>query len=70
MPLIATIQSIVDERVTLEFEDGQILTVPATAIGGSPVEGARVALAVFPLGGEDAGRSQLARDLLNELLSA
>jgi hypothetical protein len=68
MPLKAKIQSISGERATLVLEDGQTLSVALTQIEGTAKEGAEVAVIVAALGAEDAGRSALARNLLNELL--
>lgn len=70
MSLKAKVVSSTNERATLEFEDGQMLTVPLTAIEGQPKSGMEVALVVAALGAEDAGRQAIARDLLNNLLSS
>ena len=54
----------------LRFEDGQTVTVPIAACEGAPVVGGAVRLIVAALGSEDAGRQDLARELLNEILGA
>lgn len=64
----ATVQSIEGARVTLGFEDGQQLTVPTEACEGIPKVGAKVRVIAAVLGSEDAGRTALARELLNEIL--
>jgi hypothetical protein len=64
----AKITSLDANRVTLTLEDGQVLSLPAAAVSGQIKSGQEALLAVFPLGGEEAGRQQLARDFLNEIL--
>lgn len=68
--LRATVQTVEGERVTLAFADGQILKVPLAACEGQPKSGAEVRVLAAVLGSEDAGRAALARELLNEILSA
>jgi hypothetical protein len=66
--LKAKIERIEGERVMVVFEDGQRLTVPRTAIEGVVGVGQDIVLVAAVLGGEDAGRSRLAQEILNELL--
>jgi hypothetical protein len=70
MSLKAKISSIEGERATLVFEDGQKLTVPTASVEGILKVGQDAALIIAGIGSEDAGRKQLAQDLLNELLKA
>ncbi|MFA4954311.1 MAG: hypothetical protein WC641_03300 [Patescibacteria group bacterium] len=64
----AKITNLDESRVTLTLEDGQVLSLPAAAVSGQIKPGQEALLAVFPVGGEEAGRQQLARDFLNEIL--
>lgn len=68
MSLKAKVLSVAGDRVSLGFDDGQKLTLPAAAVEGSPKEGSEVSLVATAVGSEDAGRTALARHLLNELL--
>lgn len=70
MSLKATIASVTGDRVTVAFEDGQTLDLPASAFEGAPAAGLDVGAVFAVSGAEDAGRQALARDLLNSLLSA
>ncbi len=56
------------EQVKVELGDGQVLSLPLSAMEGTPKEGMEVALIAAALGSEDAGRQALARHLLNGLL--
>lgn len=56
------------DRATLTGEDGQIIRLPLSSFDGSPRLDSEVVLRAVVVGGADAGQSQLARDLLNELL--
>jgi|GEM_PF-6017590 len=68
MSFNAKVQSISGERITLVFEDGQQLTVAPSVVEGNVKEGMDVSLLVTSLGAEDAGRTLLAREILNSLL--
>lgn len=68
MSLKAKISSLDKNSVNLTLEDGQVLSLPLAALRGQIKPGQDALLAVFPLGGEDAGRQELARDFLNEIL--
>jgi hypothetical protein len=68
--LKAKIASITNDKATISFEDGQTLIVSTASIEGTPKAGADVACVLASLGSEDAGRTRLAQDLLNELLKA
>jgi len=66
--LKAKIAAFTGERVTLEFEDGQFLTVATSVIEGVPKLGMDICVVLAAPGAEDAGRQILAKDLLNSLL--
>ena len=66
----AKIVSITNDTSVVSFEDGQTLTIPTSSIEGSPKVGAEIVCVFASLGSEDAGRTRLAQDLLNELLKA
>ena len=68
--LNAKLTSISDEKAIVSFEDGQQLTIPISAIEGTPKEGQECAVIIAALGTEDAGRQRIAQHLLNELLKA
>jgi hypothetical protein len=68
MHLKAKIVSLSDERATLEFDDGQKITIPKETIEGIIKPGVEIGVVLVALGAEDAGRQVLARDLLNSLL--
>ncbi len=70
MPFLkATIKSISDERVTLVFENGVTTDLPSALLEGAPHEGADVRFRAAVLGGEDAGQTHLAKELINEILA-
>lgn len=69
MSLRATIRVIEGDRVTVAFEDGQTVVVPASACEGKPAVGADVRLLVVIPSAEDSGRQALAKELLNEILT-
>lgn len=69
MSLRATIRVIEGDRLTVALEDGQTLTVPASACEGKPTVGAEVRMIVTAPAAEDAGRQALAKELLNEILA-
>ncbi len=52
----------------IQTADGQILNIEIDNLEGQAKEGQEVALVAAVLGGEEAGRQELARHLLNELL--
>lgn len=66
--LKGTIHSINGDQVTVGFSDGQTIRVPVSAVEGAVVPGGEVFLILTNPGGEQAARSQFARDLLNQLL--
>ena len=66
--LKAKITKIENETMTLQLPDGQSLALPLQAVEGEGKPGQEAALLVVSLGGEEAGRQELARHLLNELL--
>ena len=68
MSIKANVASMTDAIVTLNLPDGQALSVPRESIEGSIAVGQDVRLQVVPVGGEDAGRGAIARDIVNELL--
>ena len=70
MSLNAKIESLNGERVTLVFDDGQKLVVPAAFVDGAAKVWQDVAVVVEVSGSEDSGRARVARELLNELLKA
>ncbi len=69
MSLSATVQSIDGEVAVLALDDGQTLRVPLSACEGQAKPGLKVRLVVAMIGSEDAGRTGLARELLNEILA-
>lgn len=66
----AKIVSITNEKAVVSLEDGQTLTLPVPSIEGTPKQGSDIVVVAACLGSEDAGRTKLAQDLLNELLKA
>ncbi|MFZ2804013.1 MAG: hypothetical protein WA001_02205 [Patescibacteria group bacterium] len=68
MPITAKVLSITGDRVSLGFGDGQKVELPVSVFEGTPKEGLDVTLLALVLGSEDAGRTAVARNLLNELL--
>jgi len=66
--LKAKVAKIENQTVTLELADGQSLALPQSSVEGECKPGQEVALLAAALGAEDAGRQELARRLLNELL--
>ncbi|MEO5927800.1 MAG: hypothetical protein ABIO72_03700 [Patescibacteria group bacterium] len=69
MSLRATIRVIDGDRLTVAFEDGQIIIIPASQCEGKPTVGAEVRLIVTVPSAEDSGRQALAKELLNEILT-
>lgn len=65
----ATIVSLDDTHATIRLDDGQELRVALGQIEGVPTVGSMVTLIAAIPGAEGAARTQLARDLLNGLLS-
>ena len=63
-----TVIDIQADFVSLALEDGQRLRVPLTVCEGSVQVGTEVRLQVISLSSEDAGRTRLARELVNEIL--
>lgn len=70
MTLRATITSVNGDSAMLALQNGQSVSVPVAAIEGTPKPGQEVRGVFVTPGGEDAARQRIARDLLNELLSA
>jgi len=62
------IMSLNGDIANVQTDDGQVLNVKIEAVEGRAKEGQDVAVIVAALGGEEAGRQELARHLLNELL--
>ncbi|MDQ7815245.1 MAG: hypothetical protein RDU25_05600 [Patescibacteria group bacterium] len=60
--------SLSGDSAIVQTEDGQSLNIKTGSLEGRANEGQDVAVIVVALGGEDAGRQELARHLLNELL--
>jgi hypothetical protein len=69
MSLRAKIVSMEGDRVTVAFDDGQTMTIPASACEGKPSMDAEVRLLVTVPSAEDSGRQALAKELLNEILA-
>ena len=67
--LRARIVSLEPNQVVLRGAQDETITLPRTAIEGSVIEGQEVSIIVTPLEGEMAGQTQVAKALLNELLS-
>jgi len=65
----AKIQSIESERVTLVFENGATAMLPIFVFEGMPEVGKEVRFRVAVLGAQDAGQTNLARELIREILS-
>ncbi len=59
-----------DSSVTGKTADGQTLRLPLTAVDGTPKIGQELKLIAVLPGSEDAGKTELARSLLNALLEA
>ncbi len=66
--LHATVLTIEGDQVTLSCDDGQLVKLPLAACEGMPKVGSQIRLWATVLGSEDAGRQDLARELLNEIL--
>jgi len=64
----ATVVKIQDGQVTLSLPNGQTFQVPESAVEGKPVLWSTVNLLIVMPGGEDAARSSLAKNILNELI--
>ena len=62
------IKSIDEFAVTVQFEDGQMLQLPKTAVDGSAQEGSEIRIIAVAPGGEQAGSSAMAKEMLNELM--
>lgn len=62
------ITSLTDDHAVVAFDDGQTLNISRKDIEGQVRTEQEVRCLIVPLGGEDAGRTKLAQDLLNELL--
>ena len=68
--LKAKITDIASDRVSLELPDGQTVHVPPSAFDGVPEAGKDAALLIVPIGGQEAGKQEIARRLLNELMGS
>ena len=67
-PLRLTVRSVEGERLTAETERGEAWTLPLSAVHGTPRPGMELRVIAAAAGSEDAGKTELARSILNELL--
>lgn len=67
-PLTLTVQTIENETIKAKTSDGQVWTIPKTAISGVVKSGQELRFIAVSPGSEDAGKTALAHTLLNELL--
>ena len=63
------VKEIQGDQVTVEILDGQTMKVPMSSVEGTIVVGGEIFLLLTAPGGEQAARTQFARDLLNQLLT-
>lgn len=70
MPIRARVHSFSEAQAMLEFGAGITCALPRAVLDESVQVGQEVSVLVVPIGGEDAGKTKLAQDLLNELLKA
>ncbi len=67
-PLSLTVTEVTDTFILATTSDGQRLRLPKEAVHGTPKPGQDLRLLAVAIGAEDAGKTDFARSLLNELL--
>lgn len=68
MTLKATVETLSAETAILRTMDGQLLTIPTSAIHGVPAMGGEVRILVSTGMADQPQTQDLARELLNELI--
>ena len=63
----ATVTELTDATVTILINNSS-LTLPRTSVIGTPRVGSELRLLLITPGSEDAGKTELAQTLLNELI--
>lgn len=69
-PMALTVQELTSEIVTCRTTDGQVWRIPRAAIHGTPMVGNELRLIAAVSGAEDAGKTQFAQAIINELLGS
>ena len=69
-PMTLTIQEIVADVATCRTMDGQVWRIPLNAIHGTPKAGSELRLIAAASGAEDAGKTEFAHAIINELLGS
>ena len=67
--LKATIEKIENEQVMLVFEDGKKVSVPSFLFEGTPEVGKSVRVRIAVMEAIDAGQTNLAKEIINEILT-
>ncbi len=68
--LEAKIISLDNEKAVLAFLDGQKITIPVSAVEGSPKQGETIFVLFASRGMENQANQKLAKCILNELINS
>lgn len=68
--LTVRVESVEGDLLTTKTTDGQTLRLPASAVAGTAKAGTELRLMAVAVGSEDAGRTEFAKRLLDELVGS